>query len=387
MIFNKLFLTIILFSIFYFLFSSFAFADGLVKLCEGFNCFCSFIETVRNVISFLILDFAIPLAIILFIIGGILLATHGGSQKQFELAKTILTGTVIGLVIVFVAWLIINVFFGIIVGQEKFLDLSNPWYELDCSTAGEGGWTTTTSTATKYGCDKVDLNGNGTIDIGEGSCNTSSTGAYASYSACAADCPVAPQGQTCGPNSEGQCWNGVSCPSGYELVSGGTCSYSNQVCCKPITISVAGCPSGWQSQYFQSGISTQCPYMSSALKTLLECMRPKLSENVGIISSISDSKIFNGTCHWCDANVSGDAISGNCSHCCLGNNGGSCTASSVSCHYGGKNCRGSSYAVDFGDEGNASAIKSAAQSCGSSYAVNEGNHIHVSINGGMCGCQ
>ncbi|MFH0851984.1 MAG: hypothetical protein V1845_00015 [bacterium] len=128
---------------------------------------------------------------------------------------------------------------------------------------------------------------------------------------------------------------------------------------------------------YDPGIQNQTGDASPALNSFLDCMKGKLPGNVGRISSISDSKIAAGTCSF--ANCSSQP--GGCSH--------TCTAGSVSCHYGGKgSCRGKSYAADFGDQQNSAAIKSAAKDCNSgAYVLNEGNHIHVSIGQASgCGC-
>lgn len=120
---------------------------------------------------------------------------------------------------------------------------------------------------------------------------------------------------------------------------------------------------------YDAGISAQRAHVSAALGTLLTCMAERLPGDAGRISSISDSRIVDGerTFQQCAAN--------GCSH------------TQSSCHYGGRSCVGRSYAVDFGDEENVNAITRAAQACGASRVINEGDHIHVSVGGAnRCGC-
>lgn len=123
---------------------------------------------------------------------------------------------------------------------------------------------------------------------------------------------------------------------------------------------------------FDPGIQNQLGDASAPLSSLLSCMSQKLPGNVGRISSISDSKIAAGTCSFysCPINPS------DCSHSCN------------SCHYGGTNCKGKSYAVDFGDQQNSQILSQAAKECNSgAYVLNEGNHIHVSVGvSSGCGC-
>lgn len=131
-----------------------------------------------------------------------------------------------------------------------------------------------------------------------------------------------------------------------------------------------------QFSYDSATVKSQRAHASGALSSLLSCMAGKLPGNVGRISSISDSKIVNGAKTFAQCRDEGNARFG-----------GSCAHAVNSCHYGGRNCVGASYAVDFGDEENASVIIQAATQCGASDAdVHNGNHVHVNVNQTACGC-
>lgn len=120
---------------------------------------------------------------------------------------------------------------------------------------------------------------------------------------------------------------------------------------------------------FAAGIDAQVPSESSALASLLSCMSDQLTTNA-VITSISDSKITSGqyTIQQCAAQ--GKTIG--------------CAHTANSCHYGGRNCVGSSYAVDM--VGNYDELTATAQLCGAS-SLNEGNHLHVSVGlQNRCGC-
>lgn len=118
---------------------------------------------------------------------------------------------------------------------------------------------------------------------------------------------------------------------------------------------------------FDPGISAQVPTESGALSALLSCMAGQVPAGVGRISSISDSLITSGS------KTFAQCATGGCAH------------AANSCHYGGRTCTGSSYAVDFGDDQNISVLTAAAQACGANYIGNEGTHLHVSV-GASCGC-
>lgn len=127
---------------------------------------------------------------------------------------------------------------------------------------------------------------------------------------------------------------------------------------------------------YDPGVAAQKKHMSETLASMLTCMATHVPAGVGRISSISDSKIVSGgkTFEQCVTN-------GGCSH---GKN---------SCHYGGRKCTGSSYAVDFGDGDpqhpeNLRLLKAAASACGALFMTDneEGKQTHLHVSIGSCGC-
>jgi hypothetical protein len=113
-------------------------------------------------------------------------------------------------------------------------------------------------------------------------------------------------------------------------------------------------------------IESQLSDASDELKVLLNCMKDKLPAEAKRISSISDSEGMD--------NCKGDNWTSDCAH------------KKNSCHYGGTECIGLSYAVDFGEESYASQIEQVAEECDSGANVyKEDTHTHVSI-GETNGC-
>jgi hypothetical protein len=109
-------------------------------------------------------------------------------------------------------------------------------------------------------------------------------------------------------------------------------------------------------------IKNQADDASPELAKFLNCMHFNLPEGMGRISSISDSN------HIGDLIACGKAGCSNCTHTC------------GSCHYGGGLATNKSYAVDFGDETNDVQLRKAAAACGAAFILNEGNHLHMSVN-------
>jgi hypothetical protein len=118
---------------------------------------------------------------------------------------------------------------------------------------------------------------------------------------------------------------------------------------------------------FDPDIESQMSDASTPLQDLLDCMESKLPSEAKRISSISDSAGMTNC-------VTGSYSEDLCAH------------TEDSCHYGGTDCSGESYAVDFGNESYGSQIVEAAKTCNSDvYTLNEGDHIHISI-GQINGC-
>ncbi len=100
------------------------------------------------------------------------------------------------------------------------------------------------------------------------------------------------------------------------------------------------------------------------MREMLNCMADIVPGNVGVISGISDSYITRGSHTWVQCRL------------------GQCQHTATSYHYGnGGRCGDQSYAVDFGDENNATVLCKAANSCGviRNCSVHNGNHVHLEI--------
>jgi len=83
-------------------------AAGLVP-CNGPDCRpCHIFQLITNITEFLFKQIALPLAGLMFLVGGIMMISAGGSETRFKKGKEILVNTLIGLVIVLAAFAIVN---------------------------------------------------------------------------------------------------------------------------------------------------------------------------------------------------------------------------------------------------------------------------------------
>lgn len=100
----------------------------------GSDCkLCHLGLVVINITKILMLAIAIPAVGLLVAISGFIFMTAGGSPTQIERGKKILTATIVGALIVFLAWLGVDTFFKVVVGQQGFRrDVAGkfgPWNE------------------------------------------------------------------------------------------------------------------------------------------------------------------------------------------------------------------------------------------------------------------
>ena len=119
-----------------------------------------------------------------------------------------------------------------------------------------------------------------------------------------------------------------------------------------------------------SNPTAQCSDMSPKLVELLNCMEGYLPEKAKVISSVSDSQGM-------DRCIPSEHSRPPCAHVIY------------SCHYGGRDCIGQSYAVDFKNSECYAEIRQALAYCGGGRIKTYSTHIHVSVgceNGCNCDC-
>lgn len=315
----------------------------------GYDCSINWLsEYISAVYDYALLIGGI-LAAIMIMAGGLIWLTSGGDATKVGSAKKLLTGSITGLVLLFSSFLILNII--------------NP--EL---------------------VKKKDLTMKGPVDSTFTSDSNISCCEYKMYY------PVKGQGEG---KHETYCetftTNSDSCPSALtepNLTQGLIQEYKGVSCTKPGRIPLGekcvtapDIESSSNEWLFQGNIAQQVPDASQDLRMLISCIRKKVPASVGVISSISDNLHLHklGECNVenCAKGTKGQEKCGDvncCVHACQ------------SCHYGGgkKGSDGKlinkSYAVDFGDEENATVLINAAYSCdpGGYYAL-EGDHVHMSV--------
>lgn len=103
---------------------------------------CHIFSLIQNVFNFIWRDLALPLAILMFAIGGFMMIIPGvGGEKSvpmYQKGKKVLTNAVIGIVIIFLAWLtidtIIKALGGKMAARANVVTVTQfgPWNKIKC---------------------------------------------------------------------------------------------------------------------------------------------------------------------------------------------------------------------------------------------------------------
>jgi hypothetical protein len=112
-------------------------ADGKITCKKvGTPCqLCHLFVLFDNIVDFLLLNIVPPLAILMLVIAGTMYMLAYleviGDPKWIVQAKSLIHSVLIGLIIIYGAWLLVNFFFQII-GVQKWTGLEKGWWEIKC---------------------------------------------------------------------------------------------------------------------------------------------------------------------------------------------------------------------------------------------------------------
>lgn len=455
-----------------------AFLEGPIVPCGTRNTsectLCDIFKMGQNIINF-IWELIIVIVPIFILAGGIMILTAGAKPDQVGLGKKIIFNAIIGMVIAFLSWTIINMVFNTLVGEGKKEGFPWPWNEIQCKVSEgekppivkEGEYCVcetpvydldpnqfpdaekiaTEAKVTKLAdkdtckerCHLQYFNEYCTQNLKpeETKMYCASEAGLKSVKACgvglkeAFECRISNQGfaktdpnkNTCIGNSDcldlvtpgsnkydrnlaSKCWldgqlicgcvekggdkpcflysykeirqGGISTEEQASLWDCRTYTNKNDYCrkdCKYNECSSAGTTAQWcqravpsgSDKWILSGINEkQKGDASPALVSFLNCMYGKIP-NLKINSISEDALCQNPSCNTITQQCGSHGIN--------------------ACHYGGENCTGMSYSVDFNTDISCSQIKVAAKQCDSNPWINwETNHTHITIGYGMSNC-
>ena len=112
---------------------------GLVP-CGGPECpctLCDFFRMIERIIDFVLFKIVPALAVLMIAIGGFMyivayVGLAEGGPEMLSRAKSLFKSVIIGLLIAYGAWLIINTFFWAI-GVADWTGLEHGWWQINCN--------------------------------------------------------------------------------------------------------------------------------------------------------------------------------------------------------------------------------------------------------------
>jgi hypothetical protein len=101
------------------------------RIDAGEQCqFCHIFTLINNILGFILTCLTPIIAGLMLVLGGIYMLTAGPSPERMSQAKSIITAVVIGLVIIFLAWVFLNTFLDAI-GVAEWTGLGT-WWKIKC---------------------------------------------------------------------------------------------------------------------------------------------------------------------------------------------------------------------------------------------------------------
>ena len=95
--------------------------------------FCHFFIMIDGILDFIITTIVPIIAVLMIVIGGIMFFAAAGNPASLASAKKLLTSVIIGLVIIYGAWILVNTFFLVIgVAETDFGTGIKNWFQINC---------------------------------------------------------------------------------------------------------------------------------------------------------------------------------------------------------------------------------------------------------------
>ncbi|MCP6719538.1 MAG: pilin [Patescibacteria group bacterium] len=112
-----------------------AVCEGGIVPCTTDCQFCHVFKLLDNILLFILTCLAPIIAGLMLVIGGFYFLAAGQNPESVATAKKIITATIVGLVIIFIAWVSLNTFMSTIgvatPGELEGIDLEN-WWNIEC---------------------------------------------------------------------------------------------------------------------------------------------------------------------------------------------------------------------------------------------------------------
>lgn len=136
---RRLLSSVIVLAFLFFIASAAMAADPLIPCGPGNPCtFCHLFKLIQNVYNFIVFTLAPPVAILSVAVAGFIWFTSAGSEGRAKKARDILLTVVVGLVIMYTSWVVINFIITFIAQPVRLPSASvnvydpTTWFKLQC---------------------------------------------------------------------------------------------------------------------------------------------------------------------------------------------------------------------------------------------------------------
>ena len=93
--------------------------------------FCDIFKVIRNLLDIVFFELVPPVAALLLASAGVWMLFSEENPSNLEKGKNIIRSVIIGLIIIYGSWLIVNLFFQII-GVADWTGLDKGWWQINC---------------------------------------------------------------------------------------------------------------------------------------------------------------------------------------------------------------------------------------------------------------
>ena len=112
---------------------------GIVP-CDGVDCQACHIALLgQRIINWLITTMTFVIAIV-FVFGGFQMVTSGGDSSAVSSARQKMTNAIVGLLIMLLAWLLVDTVLKLLVNEQKLNGVGQPWSEIQCVEQPTYAW-------------------------------------------------------------------------------------------------------------------------------------------------------------------------------------------------------------------------------------------------------
>ncbi len=103
------------------------------RACQNGPCgMCDLFKGISNLINFFVFQIGPIAAGLMILIGGAMWVVNNGNQEQVKKGQDILKATIIGLIIMYSAWMIINTILITIATGPAGQGIQTNWYNFNC---------------------------------------------------------------------------------------------------------------------------------------------------------------------------------------------------------------------------------------------------------------